>query len=201
MAPEIKPTVVNNAVTNPEELKFTLDFEVRGCVSKSGHPVSASKSAHSHAIQWLIDWLSTRICLKVCAPRFCFQVCALPCYSMIDWLIEYEDMSQSLRTPMLFDDWLIDWVRGYVSKSAHFKNRYFPEKNRPNSANPSLPMGIVMILHIKTKMKTRIYNGFPKKGKRVYARFSQSINQSSNSMGVRRLWDIPSYWVCTLHLV
>ena len=60
-----------------------------------------SKSAHSHVIRWLIDWLSTRICLKVCA---------LPCYSMVDWLIEYEDMSQSLRTPMLFNGWLIDWV-------------------------------------------------------------------------------------------
>ena len=80
-------------------------YHVRGCVSKS---------AHSHVIRWLIDWL-----------------------------IEYEDVSQSLRTPMLFDgwlidwlstkmclkvcalpcysmvDWLIDWVRRCVSKSAH----------------------------------------------------------------------------------
>ena len=101
---------------------------VRGYASKSAHPVFASKSAHSHVIRWLIDWLSTRICLKVCAPRFCFKVCALPCYPMVDWLIEYEDMPQSLRTPfllqslrtpMLFDGWLIDWVRGYASKSAH----------------------------------------------------------------------------------
>ena len=44
--------------------------QVRGFVSKSAHP---------HVIQWLIDRLSTRICL---------QVCALPCYSMIDWSIE-----------------------------------------------------------------------------------------------------------------
>ena len=70
----------------------------------------ASKSAHPHVIQWLIDRLSTRTCLKVCA---------LPSYSMVDWSIEYEDMPQSLRTPMLFNGWLIDWVRGHASKSAH----------------------------------------------------------------------------------
>ena len=29
---------------------------------------------------------------------------------MVDWLIEYEDMPQSLRIPMLFDGWLIDWL-------------------------------------------------------------------------------------------
>ena len=40
---------------------------VRGYASKSAHPVFASKSAHSHVIRWLIDWLSTRICFKVCA--------------------------------------------------------------------------------------------------------------------------------------
>ena len=34
-------------------------------------------------------------------------------------LIEYENMTQSLRTPMLFNGWLIDWVREYDSKSAH----------------------------------------------------------------------------------
>ena len=83
---------------------------------------------HSPVIRWLIDWLSTRTCLKVCAPRFCLKVCALPCYAMVDWLIEYEDMPQSLRTPflpqslctpLLCDGWLIDWVRGHASKSAH----------------------------------------------------------------------------------
>ena len=52
-------------------------------------------------------------------PMVCLKVCALPCYSIVDWLIEYEDMPQSLLTPVLFDGWLIDWVRGYASKSAH----------------------------------------------------------------------------------
>ena len=51
-----------------------------------------SKSAHSDVIQWLIDRLTTRICLKVCA---------LWRYSMVDWSIDYEDMPQSLRTPFL----------------------------------------------------------------------------------------------------
>ena len=175
---------------------------------------NASKSAHSHVIRWLIDWLSTRICFKVCAPRFCFKVCALPCYSMVDWLIEYKEMPQSLRTPMLFDGWLIDWVQGNASKSAHshvirwlidwlstriclkvwaprfcfkvcalpcysmvdwlieyedmpqslgipfllqslrtLKNRHFPETNRPNSANSSLPMGLVIVLRLKQKWR------------------------------------------------
>ena len=31
----------------------------------------------------------TRTCLKVCAPQFCFKVCALSCYSIVDWLIEW----------------------------------------------------------------------------------------------------------------
>ena len=55
-------------------------------------PGYASKSAHSDVIRWLIDWLGTRICLKVWA---------LPCYPMVDWLIGYEDMPQSLGTPFL----------------------------------------------------------------------------------------------------
>ena len=55
----------------------------------------------------------TRICLKVCAPRGCYEVCALSCYSTLDWLIEYEDMPQSLCTPMLFNAWLIDWLIEY----------------------------------------------------------------------------------------
>ena len=37
----------------------------------------------------------TEVCLRVCAPRFCFKVCALPCDLVFCWLI----------------DWLIDWVK------------------------------------------------------------------------------------------
>ena len=70
--------------------------------------------------------------------------------------VQYEGMPQSLRTPMLFDGWLIDWVRGYASKSAHFKNWYFPETNRPNSANFSLSMGIVIILRKKQKWRRNL---------------------------------------------
>ena len=36
--------------------------EVRGYASKSAHPGCASKSAHSHVTQWLIDWFS-KCCL------------------------------------------------------------------------------------------------------------------------------------------
>ena len=140
---------------------------------------------------------STRICLKVCAPRFCFKVCAVPCYSMVDWLIEYKDMPQSLRTPMLFDGWLIDWVRGYASKSAHpvfasksthCKDRHFPETNRPNSANSSLPMDIVIMLRLKQKWRRNLRWYLTKNGRRVQAAFTQSINQLLNNMRVRRLW-------------
>ena len=107
----------------------------------------ASKSVHSHVIQWLIDWLNTRICLKVCA---------FPCYSMVDWLIEYEGMLQGLCISMLFNGWLIDWVRGYASKFAHFKNRYFPETTLPNSADSSLPMGTVIVLLVKQKWRQNL---------------------------------------------
>ena len=78
-------------------------------------------------------------------------------------LISYEDMPQSLRTPfllqslctsILLNGWLIDWVRGYASKSAHFKNWYFPEINRPNPANSSPPMGLWITLRIEKKVKT-----------------------------------------------
>ena len=39
---------------------FSGVHTVRGHASKSAHPVSASVSALSHVIQWLIDWLSER---------------------------------------------------------------------------------------------------------------------------------------------
>ena len=39
---------------------------------------------------------STRIRLKVCAPRFCCKVCALPCYSMVDWLIDWVNVAWTL---------------------------------------------------------------------------------------------------------
>ena len=56
-----------NAVNHGLDLR-TGTWTVRGY---------ASKSAHSHVIRWLIDRLTTRICFKVCAPRFCFKVNAL----------------------------------------------------------------------------------------------------------------------------
>ena len=68
--------------------------------------------------------------------------------------------------------------RGYTSKSAHFKNRYFPETNRPNSANSSLPMGIVIVLRIKQKWRRNL-RWFPtENGKKKYKQrsFNQSIN-------------------------
>ena len=164
---------------------------------------------------WLIDWVRG-YASKSAQPRFCFKVCALPCYSMVDWLIEYEEMPQSLgtpfllqslRTPMLFDGWLIDWVRGYASKSAHprfcfkvctlpcysmvdwlieyeempqsahFKNWHFPETHRPNSANSSLFTGLVIILHIKRKWRQNLGQFFTKNGKKYNQRL---LNQSIN---------------------
>ena len=102
-------------------------------------------------------------------------------------------------------------VRGYVSKSAHpvfasksahFENRYFPEKNRPNSANSSLPMGIGIIHWIKNKWWPNLRWLFRNNGEEMQATFTQSINQPSYHVdvcrlwgknGVRRLWGIPSY--------
>ena len=113
---------------------------------------------------------STRICLKVCAPRFCFKVCAFTCYSMVDWLI--------------------DWVRGYASKSAHTKNRYFPETNRLNSANSSLLMGIVMILRIKQKWRRNL-RWFPTKNGKKYKQ--RLLNQSINHRITWECVDFESY--------
>ena len=144
----------------------------------------ASKTEHSHVIRWLIDWLSTRMCLKVCA---------LPCYSMVDWLIEYEDMPQRLSTPMLFDGWLIDWVRGHASVCALWKS-ILPGNKPTKLGQLSLSMGIVIILCIEREWRRNL-RWFPtKNGKKCKQRSSsQSINQPSNNMGVRRLWDISSY--------
>ena len=74
-------------------------------------------------------------------------------------------------------------ARGYVSKSAHFKSRCFLEKNRLNSANSSLPMGIEIILCIKQKWRPDLRWRFRENGKKVQARFTQSINQPSNHRG------------------
>ena len=114
----------------------------------------------------------------------------------------YEDMPQSLRTSMLFCGWLIDWVQGYASKSAHpvfasksahFENRYFPETNRPNSANSSLPMGIVIILRMKQNW-TRNLRWFPtKNGKKCKQRL---LNQSINHWIIWERADFEAYF-CT----
>ena len=73
------------------------------------------------------------------------------------------------------------------------RNRYFPETNRPTSANSSLTMGLVIILRIKQKSRPNLGWFSRKNGKKVPATCTQSINQPTNCMGVRRLWSIPSY--------
>ena len=105
---------------------------VRGYAAKSVHPVCAAKSAHSHVIRCLIDWL-----------------------------IEYEDVSQS----------------------PHFENRYFSETNRPNSANSSLPMGIVIVLRIKQKWRRNL-RWYPTKKWKKSTSNVYSINQSSIELHV-----------------
>ena len=128
---------------------------VRGYASKSAHPVFASKSAHSHVIRWLIDWLSTRICLKVCAPRFCFKVCAL-------------------------------W-------------KLILSGNKPTKLGQLQPTyGHSNFTAYKTKMKTESKMVSHKKWKRLQATLTQSINQPSNNMGMRRLWDISLYYCSTI---
>ena len=98
----------------------------------------------------------------------------------------YEDTPRSLRTPFLlqslrtltlFNGWLIDWLRGYASKSAHFENRSFPETNRPNAANSSPPMGIAIVLCIKRKRRRNLRWFSTKNGKKYKQRLpNQSIN-------------------------
>ena len=83
-------------------------------------------------------------------------------------------------------------VRGYAPKSGHFKNRYLPVTNWPNSANSSLPARIVIILRVQQKPKHNLRWFSRKWGEKAQGRFTQSINQASNNMRVRSLWDVPS---------
>ena len=70
-------------------------------------------------------------------------------------------------------------VRGYASKSAHFRNRNFPERNRPNSAKSSLPMGLIIILRIKQKWRPNS-RWFSRKMEKVQAT-GYPINQSTTT--------------------
>ena len=135
---------------------------------------------------------------------------------------DYEDLPQSLHTPMLFNDWLIDWLRGFASKSAHphviqwlidwlstriclkvcaLWKSILPE-NEPIKLDQLRPT-YAHSNHApyKTKVKTASKIVFNKRWKKIQTMFTQSINQPSNYMrvrrlwsnnGVRRLWDISS---------
>ena len=100
-------------------------------------------------------------------------------------LTRYEDMPQSPRTPMLCDGWLIDWVRGYASQSAHFKNRWLSRNKpttlghlQPASAHSNQPF-------IQHKKRQNLRQSSRKRGKKVQATFiksTKSTNQPSNNM-------------------
>ena len=113
----------------------------------------------------------TRICLKVCAPRFCFTVCALPFYSMVDWLIGwlgktlfpfFVENRLRFRLHLCFIQMMITTPIGRL-ELAEF-GRFVSRKHR--------------------FLKCADFEAYP---------HSQSINQPQSSMWVRRLWGLSSY--------
>ena len=125
---------------------------------------------------------STRNRLKVCAPRFCCKVCALPCYPRVDWLIDWVNVvctffpfsaryHLSFRLHFCFIQSMITRPIGRL-ELAEF-GRFGSGENR--------------------FIKCPDFEAYPR---------TQSINQPSNNMrvrklwsknGVRRLWGVSSY--------
>ena len=92
----------------------------------------------------------------------------------------YEDMLQSLRTPFLLQS-----LRTL---------KIDPPGNKPIKLGRLQPTyGHSHHASYKTKVKTESKMVPTKNREKVQAMLTQSINQPSNNMGVRRLWGISSY--------
>ena len=160
---------------------------------------------------------STRICPKVCAPRSSCKVCTLTSYSMVDWLI-------CSTLPVFLFHFLLG---NHFTFRLHFcfntKHDYYAHRKAGVGRVWSVCFREVSIFKVhrlwsKNEVR-RLWGNHPSysimgvhrhrsnNGSAQTLRHcprTQSINQPSNNMevrrlcsknGVRRLWGISSYWV------
>ena len=120
------------------------------------------------------------------------------CYRFLSLLPGFSDFDQSDQRRLIKERWFETWlVRKYgqeecakyvhsiiASNYAHFWNRSFPKRIKPNSSESKPTKMKSNHSHWGTQLNTAIDNAFEKRDEKTKGASHQSLNQSSNNMRV-----------------